>query len=141
MLSAIAQQRAQSDDLSASSSGFSTVQSSSTSGLSAAIFDRLSLTHATTTEFLQHFWSAFLSGDPNRADEIGKLFETLNRAMDRIKAVATDAEAERQKGYREVEEAGGAKAVNQLLTPTVKAIEVATKQYKKALAEQSEEIG
>ncbi|KAL9068716.1 MAG: hypothetical protein Q9161_006030 [Pseudevernia consocians] len=161
MLSAIAQQRAQSDDLSASSSSFSTVQSSSTSGLSAAIFDRLSLTHATTTEFLQHFWSAFLSGDPNRADEIGKLFETLNRAMDRIKAVATDAEAERQKEIDKLKKQvqdlfertgkkrrmdyestpGGAKAVNQLLAPTVKAIEVATKEYKKALMEQSKDVG
>lgn len=160
MLSAIAQQRAQSDDLSVSSSGFTTVQSSSTSGLSPAIFDRLSLTHATTTEFLQHFWSAFLSGDPNRAEEIGKLFETLNRAMDRIKAVATDANAERQqeidKMKKQVQEffertgkkrrmdyestPGGAKAVNQLLAPTVKAIEVATKKYAKALAEQSEDV-
>lgn len=161
MLSAIAQQRAQNDDLSASSSGFSTVQSSSTSSLSAAIFDRLSLTHATTTEFLQHFWSAFLSGDPERADESGKLFETLNRAMDRIKAVATDAEAERHKEINRLKKQvqdlfertgkkrkmdyestpGGANAVNQLLAPTVKAIEVATKEYKKALAEQSEDVG
>ena len=160
MLSAIAQQRAQSDDLSAFSSGFTTVQSSSTSGLSPAIFDRLSLTHATTTEFLQHFWSAFLSGDPNRADEIGKLFETLNRAMDRIKAVATDAEVERQneidKLKKQVQDffertgkkrrmdyestPGGAKAVYQLIAPTVKAIEVATKKYTKALAEQSEDV-
>lgn len=161
MLSAIGQQRSQEDDLSAFSSGFSTVQSSSTSGLSPAIFDRLSLTHATTTEFLQHFWSAFLSGDPNRADEIGRLFETLNRAMDRIKAVATDAEAERHKEIDKLKKQvqdffertgkkrrmdyestpGGAKAVNQLLAPTVKAIEAATKEYKKALAEQTKDIG
>ena len=161
MLSAIAQQRIQNDDPSPSAPGFSTVQSSSTSGLSAAIFDRLSLTHATTTEFLQHFWSAFLSGDPNRADEIGKLFETLNRAMDRIKAVADAAEAERQGEIDKLKKQvldffertgkkrrmdyestpGGAKVVNQLLAPTVKAIEVATKKYKKALAEQSEDVG
>ena len=161
MLSAIAQQRAQNDDLSASSSGFSTVQSSSTSGLSAAIFDRLSLTHATTTEFLQHFWSAFLSGDPSRADEIAKLCETLDRAMDRIKAVATDAEAERQREIDKLKKQvqdllertgkrrrmdyestpGGAKAVNLLLAPTVKAIEVATREYKRALAEQTEDVG
>jgi len=157
MLSAISEQRAQSDDL--SSTGFSTVQTSSTSGLSPTIFDRLSLTHATTTEFLQHFWSAFLSGDPARADEIGKLLETLKRAMERIKAVATDAEAERQKEVDKLKKqvqdyfertgkkrkfnydtvAGGAKAVNQLLAPTVKAIEVATREYGKALKEQSED--
>ena len=161
MLSAIAQQRAQNEDLSASSSGFSTVQSSSTSGLSTDIFDRLSLTHATTTEFLQHFWSAFLSGDPSRADEIRNQCESLNRAMDRIKAVATAAETERQneidKLKKQVQDLfdrtgkkrrmdyestpGGAKAVNQLLAPTVKAIEVATKEYKKALAEQIEDVG
>ena len=161
MQSAIAQQWIQNDDPSPSSSGFSTVQSSSTFGLSTAIFERLSLTHATTTEFLQHFWSAFLSGDPNRADEIGKLFETLDRAMDRIKAVANDAEAERQKEIDKLKKQvrdffertgkkrnmdyestpGGAKTVNQLLAPTVKAIEVATKKYKKALAEQSGDGG
>ena len=159
MMAAIAQQRAQSDDLSAASSGFSTVHISSAPGLSSALFDRLSLTHATTTEFLQHFWSTFLSGDTNRADEVGNLVETLNRAMDRIKAVANDAEAERQKEVNKLKKqvqdylertgkkrkvdyesiAGGAKAVNQLLAPTVKAIQVATKEYKKALAEQSGE--
>lgn len=159
MISAISEQRAQSDDV--SSTGFTTFQTSSTSGLSPAIFDRLSLTHATTTEFLQHFWSAFLSGDPARADEIGKLLETLNRAMERITAVATDAEAERQKEVgklkKQVQEyfertgkrrkfnydtvAGGAKAVNQLLAPTVKAIEVAAREYGKALKEQSEDTG
>lgn len=158
MLSAISEQRVQSDDV--SSNGLSTVQTSSTSGLSPAIFDRLSLTHATTTEFLQHFWSAFLSGDSARADELGQLLETLNRAMERIKAVANDAEADRQKEIDkhktkvqvEIERskkqrrynydtwAGGAKAVNQLLAPTVKAIEVATKEYGKALKEQSADI-
>ena len=81
--------------------------------------------------------------------------------MDRIKAVATDAEAERQNEIDKVKKQvqdlfertgkkrrmdyentpGGAKAVNQLLAPTVKAIEVATKEYKKALAEQSEDVG
>ena len=159
MLSAINEQRAQHDDLSVASSGFSTVQTSSTSGLSAAIFDRLSLTHATTTEFLQHFWSAFLSGDATRATEVANLVETLNRAMDRIKAVATDAEAERQKEVDKLKKQvqdffertgkkrkvdyesipGGAKAVNSLLAPTVKAIGVARRDYERALKEQSED--
>lgn len=159
MMAAISQQRLQNDDLSAASSGFSTVSSSSTSGLSPAIFERLSLTHATTTEFLQHFWSAFLSGDPARADEIGKLVETLNRAMDRIKAVAEAAEVERQMEVDKLKKqmqdffertgkkrkvnyesiGGGAKAVNDLLAPTVKAIEVASRDYAKALAEAQSE--
>lgn len=83
--------------------------------------------------------------------------ETLNRAMERIKAVANDAEVERRKEIdrmkKQVQDylertgkkrnvdyesvAGGAKAVNQLLAPTVKAIDLATKEYRKAMAEQS----
>ena len=160
MLAAITQQHLQtSDDI--PSSSFSTVASSSTSGLPQAIFDRLTLTHATTTEFLNHFWSAFLSGSPSRADEISKLVESLDRAMDRIKAVAEDAEKERQKEVdkwkRQMQEyfertgrkrkvdlesiPGGAKAINVLMAPTVKAIEVATREYQKALKEQMDDAG
>ena len=163
ILAAITQQRAQTDDLHSSAAGFATTgasssSSSSTCGLPAPIFDRLSLTHATTTEFLQHFWSAFLSGDVDRADEVARLVESLDRAMDRIKAVADDAEAERNKEVervrRQVREhhertqrkvkfdfnsiGGGAKAVNLLMGPTVKAIQVAGKEYQKALAEGGE---
>ena len=159
ILAAIAQQRSQTDDFSSPSTftSFSNAGGpsvSSTSGLSTAIFDRVSLTHATTTEFLQHFWHAFLSGDPDRADEIAKLVETLDRAMDRIKAVADDAESERNVEVNRLKKqmqdrfertkrkvkfdfdsiGGGAKVVNQLLAPTVKAIQVAGEKYKIALA-------
>lgn len=159
ILAAITQQRSQTDNLSSPSSfaNFSNASApslSSTLGLSAAIFDRVSLTHATTTEFLQHFWHAFLSGDPDRADEIAKLVETLNRAMDRIKAVADDAESERNMEIDRLKQqmqdrfertkrkvkfnfdsiGGGAKVVNQLLAPTVKAVQIAGQKYKKALA-------
>lgn len=154
ILAAMAQQRTQTDDLHASAAGFSTALPSSTFGLSAAVFDRLSLTHATTTEFLQHFWAAFLSGDADRADEIARLVETLNRAMDRIRAVADDADQERARELDRVKKqmrdhydrtqrrikfaaadvGGGAAVVNQLLAPTVKAIHLAGKQYKKAMA-------
>jgi transcription initiation factor TFIIH subunit 1 len=58
---------------------------SSLSGLSQKLFDRLTLTHATTTEFLHHFWLVFLSGDPDRAVELAKMVETLDRALDRIR--------------------------------------------------------
>lgn len=161
VLFAVAQQRAQIDDLQSTSAGFSTssTQESSTRGLSSLIFDRMSLTHATTTEFLQHFWSAFLSGDPDRADEVRRLVETFSRTMDRIKAVADDAEKERavevEKLKRQIREynertqrkarydpssiGGGAKVVNALLQPTVKAIQLAGEAYKKALAEADHE--
>ena len=163
ILTAISQQRLQIDDndTSVPSSSFSIAQSTSTSGLPETIFDRLSLTHATTTEFLQHFWSAFLSGDAARAEEIGKLVETLDRAMDRIKAVAEDAEKERQKEVekwkRQLAESfertgrkkkmnyeiipGGAKVVNELLAPTIRAIEIAGREYRKALGAEQLENG
>jgi len=154
---AIAQQRAQNEDL--SMTGLSAGQAAATCDLSVAVFDRLSLTHATTTEFLHHFWLAFLSGDPARAEEIARLVETLDRAMDRIRAVAEDAERERQKEVEKLKQQvrehyerthkklpfnpdvvkGGAKAVNQLMDKTVTAIGVALGKYKEALAQQQED--
>ncbi|KAL1957811.1 hypothetical protein VTO42DRAFT_5529 [Malbranchea cinnamomea] len=131
--------------------------SSATFGLSQAVYDRVVLTHATTTEFLRQFWNAFLSGNPDRAGEITSLVESLNRAMDRIKAVSDEAEAERQaeverlkKHAREVLAvtgknirpnlkgvAGGAKVVQQLMGPTLNALAKATGEYQKALAQQT----
>ena len=80
--------------------------------------------------------------------------------MDRIKAVAADAEAERNKEVeerrRKVQEfydrtgkkrkvdyesiKGGAAAVNGLLAPTVRAIGVAKKEYERALREQGGDV-
>ena len=151
MFAAISQQRQQNDDLSALN--FSTVASSTTFDLSSSVYERLQLVHATTTEFLSHFWGAFLSGDPTRADECAKLVETLDRAMDRMKAVADDAEAERMKEVGRLKQhvldhyaktkkklkfdpesvKGGEKAVMQLLGPTVEAVRVASTKYREAL--------
>ncbi|MCJ1474250.1 RNA polymerase II transcription factor B subunit 1 [Lambiella insularis] len=156
LFDAIAQQRAQNEDLSVN--GFSSVNTASTCDLSSTIFDRLSLTHATTTEFLHHFWIAFLSGDAARADEIACLVETLDRAMDRIRAVADDADQDRLKEIGKLKKQvrdhyerthkklafnpdsvkGGAKAVNQLMAPTVTAIGVALRKYREALAQEED---
>lgn len=123
-------------------------------GLSQKLFDRLTLTHATTTEFLHHFWLVFLSGDPDRAGELAKLVETLERAMDRINAVAADAEKERgeaiqrQKQHvRDVWEktgkklkwnansvGGGEKVVKEMMEPTIMTLQKASKEYRKALS-------
>ncbi|KAI4215904.1 MAG: hypothetical protein LQ351_001892 [Letrouitia transgressa] len=129
-------------------------------GLSPAIYDRLLLTHATSTEFLAHFWSAFLSGDAARALELQHLSETLSRCLDRIKAVEGDAERERQgeiekmerqareherrtgrkvKGGWEKGVGGGGKVVREVLGDTTKAIEDAVGAYRKALREVGEE--
>ncbi|KAI2794790.1 General transcription and DNA repair factor IIH subunit tcf-29 [Penicillium oxalicum] len=132
---------------------------SDTYGLSPSLYDRLTLTHATSTEFLNQFWQAFLSGNPERAGEVQSLSESLIRAMDRIKAVANDAEAERQievdrrkNAAREYYEKtkrkprlnlddieGGQKVVNQLLGPTLRALELASNRYRTTLeAEKAE---
>ncbi|KAL4867010.1 hypothetical protein BDV12DRAFT_172024 [Aspergillus spectabilis] len=134
--------------------------SSDTYGLTITLYDRLTLTHATTTEFLHQFWQAFLSGNPDRAGEVASLVESLNRAMGRINAVANDAEAERQvevnklkKHAREVLQAtgkklrinldsipGGEQAVKRLLGPTIRALETALTRYKEALVEETKNI-
>ncbi|RDW57049.1 TFIIH subunit TFB1 family protein [Aspergillus mulundensis] len=137
-----------------------TASDADTFGLTSALYDRLTLTHATTTEFLHQFWQAFLSGNPDRASEVASLVESLNRAMERINAVATDAEAERQvevnkvkQHAREVLQAtgkrlrvnldsipGGEQAVKRLLGPTIRALDTALTRYKGALAEETKNI-
>ncbi|KAL4921768.1 hypothetical protein BDW62DRAFT_174441 [Aspergillus aurantiobrunneus] len=136
------------------------LSNSDTYGLTAALYDRLTLTHATTTEFLHQFWQAFLSGNSDRAGEVASLVESLNRAIERINAVAKDAEEERQvevnkvkQHAREVLQAtgkrlrvnlesipGGEQAVKRLLGPTVRALETALTRYKEALAEETKNM-
>lgn len=150
ILEAISQRRSQTDELAEGSEAAQVAAS----GLAPALFERLSLTHATTTEFLHHFWLVFLSGDPDRAGEIAKLIESLDRAMGRIKAVADDAESERakeierkRKEIRDIYQAtgkklkwsansvgGGSAVVNEMLAPTVRAVRTAVTRYQQALA-------
>ncbi|KAL9584760.1 MAG: hypothetical protein Q9212_001925, partial [Teloschistes hypoglaucus] len=82
--------------LNAGSTSFTTTASNNTHGLSPTTFDRLSLTHATTTEFLSHFWSCYLSiSTTANATHLPNLIDSLSRALERIDAVAAEAEAER----------------------------------------------
>ena len=155
VFTAVRDRRLQTEDLSNPTPGLVSVEQRS-SGLSSIIYDRLTLTHATTTEFLHQFWNAFLSGDPDRAGEIAMLAQSLDRAMERISAVAEDAEKEKDAEIERLKKEaralydktgrkrppdlesvkGGSVAVNQLLDPTVRAMGVATARYKKALTEQ-----
>jgi transcription initiation factor TFIIH subunit 1 len=145
----VRQHRAQTEEIPASS------------GLSKEVYERLILTQATTTEFLSQFWSAFLSGDASRVKEITSLVESLDRAMDRIKTVADAAEEERNEIIRRTQKqaddilkrtgkkqridykriGGGAEVVKQLLGPITKAVGNATARYRKALNEQSVQLG
>lgn len=130
------------------------------SGLSQKIFDRLTLSHATSVEFLQHFWAIFLKGDPDRADELAKLVETIERASQRIDAVAEDAEKERQELIKKKKqhvidvyntsgrkikwnpnsEPGGAEAVTAMTSPTKRALQKAMGEYQKALAAENAKL-
>jgi transcription initiation factor TFIIH subunit 1 len=125
-------------------------------GISDTILDNLTMTHNTTVEFLHYFWDVYHSGDPERANEVAKLIETLDRSLDRINAVADAAEAERaariEKAQRDNEmytqrtgrkrkfdpEAvkGGANAIAQIVQPLKRAIDAARSQYQTALNEQ-----
>lgn len=121
-----------------------------------SVLDNLTMTHNTTVEFLHYFWTVFYSGDPERANEVAKLIETLDKSLDRIQAVADSAEAEKtmrtEKLQRDTDFAnqrnarkrkfdpdtvqGGAKAVNQIVGPLLRAINAARSQYQKSLHEQ-----
>lgn len=139
--------------------GTSTSSSSSSSPLDGTtlpehIVSRVSLTHATTTEFLHQFWSAFLSGDPDRAAELQYLAESLARSLERVAAVAEEAERDRldtvRKRKAEIKEhyertgkkirwrsemaGGGREEVERLMAPVVKALEKARQDYSRALA-------
>lgn len=123
-------------------------------GLPTSIAERCYLTNATTIEFLQQFWRAFLSGDPDRAGELAYLVEALGNSQRRIEAVADDAERARDEAIaerrREIRDhfartgkkirwkadsvGGGRAAVMQLMSSTVNSLKKAQAEYQRALA-------
>ena len=130
-------------------------------GLLPQTFDQLQITHNTTTEFLHYFWTLFLSGDSSHVSELSQLAATLDRSMDRISAVAEQAEKERKAeverrkervreqerrtGKRrrvdvEAEVGGGRVVVESMMAPTVRALGEAGERYRRALEEQTKEV-
>ncbi|KAI0145306.1 hypothetical protein GGR57DRAFT_304399 [Xylariaceae sp. FL1272] len=127
-------------------------------GLDAEITATCNLTHATTLEFLHQFWSAFHSGDPDRAAELGYLAEALKRSKERIKAVGEDAkkrqneriERHKREIYELYKKTGkrfrpnpksiprtgeeAEQAVAKLMEPVVSSLDRAITTYSKALA-------
>lgn len=126
-----------------------------TGGLPVTVYNSVTLVHATTNEFLTHFWLAFLSGDERRAGDIVKLVNSLKNSKDRMEAIAVKAdeerEVEKQKKKKEAQEeykrtgikpkrkstevGGGRKVVEELLGPTVIAVDKALNKYQIALNE------
>ena len=136
-----------------------TSPSTNTYGLSQEIYSRLLLTHATTTEFLSHFYTTFLSGDPSLAPQLADLALTLERALERIDAVADAAEEERQKEVQEMKAkiraweersgkkrrweegsvGGGKVVVRRLFEGTTNCVRGGLAEYEKAVREAQEE--
>jgi transcription initiation factor TFIIH subunit 1 len=155
VISALKRRHLHNDDYSASKS-VPTSERARDLDLSEAVLENLTMTHNTTVEFLHYFWAVFYSGDPDRANEIARLIETLDKSLDRIKAVADMAEADRatrlENVRREIEYAnqrerkkrkfdpdaikGGADAVKHIVDPLYRAINASRSQYKRALQEQ-----
>ncbi len=123
-------------------------------GLPSDLTAKCNLTHATTIEFLHQFWSAFLSGDPDRAAELGYLAESLKRSKERINAVAVEAEKVREAEIKKKKEEimqiyertkrkvkfnsksirGGKDAVLKLMDPVLQSLDKAIADYQRALA-------
>lgn len=131
-----------------------------TGGLPLNVFESVQLVHATTNEFLRHFWSAFLSGDEKRAADITKLVTGLGNSKGRIEAIAKTADEEKEVGrvrkrkeaqeeYRRTglkpkrkstEVGGGRKVVEEILGPVMNAVETALSKYQSAL-DDAEKMG
>ncbi|KAF2830644.1 RNA polymerase II transcription factor-like protein [Ophiobolus disseminans] len=159
IVSAIKKRHLHDDDYS-SSKAMPTSEQAKKLAISEAALDNLTITHNTTIEFLHYFWAVFHSGDSDRANEVAKLIETLDKSLDRIKAVADVAEADRSiqlDRYRKEVESynqrsgkkrkfdpqnikGGARAVNQVVEPLLRAINAARNQYAEALQEQMSQV-
>lgn len=148
ILAGVTQQRSQKFSDPASSTA------SSPMGLPPTLAAKCSLTHATTIEFLHQFWTAFLSGDPDRAMELQYLAESLAKSKERIEAVAEEAAVEREETVRQRKQeirahwektgkkirwkadqvGGGKEAVMKLMQPTLDAMKQARDDYDRALA-------
>lgn len=155
ILRAIRQRQRHGDDYLSSQAAASSEQARQLS-IPEQVLDNLAMTHNTTVEFLHYFWAVYYSGDAERANEVAKLVETLDKSLDRIKAIADTSEAERmsrvQRRQQENDDytartgrkrkfdansiKGGSKAVYGLVAPLVRAINAARQQYQMALQEQ-----
>ncbi|KAL0256432.1 RNA polymerase II transcription factor B subunit 1 [Diplodia seriata] len=157
ILTAVKQRRAQNNDISTPLGTFAVVEFGKTGyGLSEGSINALTLTHNTTVEFLHYFWAVYASGDADRAGELGTLVETLERSIERVKAVAEEAEKERQLTMAEAKKRaeqqaartgrrarfderafkGGRAAVESVMRPTIEAVKKAVNTYREELKKQ-----
>jgi transcription initiation factor TFIIH subunit 1 len=87
------------------------------------LLDQVQICHATSIEFLRHFWVNFLSGDPVNASAIGKLAVSLNKSLERVDAVVASASSDDKEKSRSS------------LAPLIASIRKALEVYETALKE------
>ncbi|KAK6330123.1 RNA polymerase II transcription factor B subunit 1 [Orbilia blumenaviensis] len=112
------------------------------------IWDQLLLTHATSTEFLRHFWGAFFSGNSKRIAEIRSMANSLSRSLERIETIASSAEEKeksisetgrgdsdrkRARGSGKFSNERGRTLVKKVIAPQENAIKTALARYQQAL--------
>ncbi|KAM7209559.1 hypothetical protein V8F20_000297 [Naviculisporaceae sp. PSN 640] len=111
------------------------------------ITEKCKITTATSMEFLKQFWDAFLSGDAKRKEELAYHADSLKRSIARIEAIAEEAEVvrikldnQRKQDIREhykksgkklryIPVGGGKKAVDILMSTTVRPLKYALELY------------
>lgn len=116
---------------------------------------QLRLTHATSAEFLRHFWDSFLSGDPKRAGDARAMAESLKRSLQRIEQISVSAQdtqssleyqikaekgteeekdtKKRRKKRSENSNLTPSELVSRIMSPQTKAIKAAIARYQQAL--------
>lgn len=86
------------------------------------LLDQMQMSHATSMEFLRHFWIHFLSGDPAQAGAISKLVAALKKSIERIDAVAAMGTDDESKAK-----------IKRAFDPLLKSINLALQRYDEAL--------
>jgi transcription initiation factor TFIIH subunit 1 len=61
------------------------------------LLESLRITHATSVEFLRHFWLHFNSGDPSQASNVNNLYNSLVKSLERVKGAVEEIKEDRSK--------------------------------------------
>jgi transcription initiation factor TFIIH subunit 1 len=61
------------------------------------LLESLRITHATSVEFLRHFWLHFNSGDPSQASNVNNLYNSLLKSLERVKGAIEEIKDDRSK--------------------------------------------
>lgn len=89
------------------------------------LLDQAQICHATSIEFLRHFWIHFQSGDAAQAPSIIKMVTSLKKSLERVDAVVNSAQLQADN-----------ERLQKMMQPLVVSINLAIDRYNKVLSEQ-----